>query len=87
MKQVKGRWACLFLDFRFYLPFKTIQGKKETATIRGVVVPFQTKMAQAAQMLIEIAEHFSTVPLLAVMIAGLAIMAYGSAYKSYREPV
>ncbi|WP_221901473.1 transposase [Bathymodiolus platifrons methanotrophic gill symbiont] len=66
MKQVKGRWACLFLDFRFYLPLKTIQGKKETATIRGEVVPFQTKMAQAAQMLIEITEHFSTVPILAV---------------------
>ncbi|GFO76567.1 transposase, IS701 family [Bathymodiolus platifrons methanotrophic gill symbiont] len=66
LKQVKGRWACLFLDFRFYLPLKTIQGKKETATIRGEVVPFQTKMAQAAQMLIEIAEHFSTVPILAV---------------------
>nr|WP_221901938.1 hypothetical protein [Bathymodiolus platifrons methanotrophic gill symbiont] len=30
LKQVKGRWACLFLDFRFYLPLKTIQGKKET---------------------------------------------------------
>ncbi|TXL08045.1 hypothetical protein BMR07_02950 [Methylococcaceae bacterium CS1] len=22
LKQVKGRWACLFLDFRFYLPLK-----------------------------------------------------------------
>ncbi|WP_221896809.1 transposase [Bathymodiolus japonicus methanotrophic gill symbiont] len=66
LKQVKGRWACLFLDFRFYLPLKTIQAKKETATIRGDVVPFQTKMAQAAQMLIAIAEHFSTAPILTV---------------------
>ncbi|WP_221899724.1 hypothetical protein [Bathymodiolus platifrons methanotrophic gill symbiont] len=33
------RWACLFLDFRFYLPLKTIQEKKETATIsRGVAI-------------------------------------------------
>ncbi|WP_221896042.1 transposase [Bathymodiolus japonicus methanotrophic gill symbiont] len=66
LKQVKGRWACLFLDFRFYLPLKTIQAKKETATIRGDVVPFQTKMTQAAQMLIAIAEHFSTAPILTV---------------------
>ncbi len=24
LKQIKGRWACLFLDFRFYLPKKTV---------------------------------------------------------------
>ena len=67
LKKVKGRWACLFLDFRFYLPKKTIEAKKETAMIRGAVVPFQTKLAQAGQMLIEIADHFSGVPVLAVM--------------------
>ncbi|MCK5355336.1 MAG: transposase [Methyloprofundus sp.] len=67
LKQVKGRWACLFLDFRFYLPKKTIEAKKETAKMRGTVVPFQTKLTQAGNMLIEIAEHFSTVPVLAVM--------------------
>lgn len=67
LKQIKGRWACLFLDFRFYLPKKMIQAKKETAMIRGTVVPFQTKLAQAGQMLIEISEHFSGAPLLAVM--------------------
>ena len=67
LKKVKGRWACLFLDFRFYLPKKTIEAKKETAMIRGAVVPFQTKLAQAGQMLIEIANHFSGVPVLAVM--------------------
>jgi hypothetical protein len=67
LKKVKGRWACLFLDFRFYLPKKTIEAKKETAMIRGAVVPFQTKLAQAGQMLIEIADHFSGVSVLAVM--------------------
>jgi hypothetical protein len=66
LKQVKGRWACLFLDFRFYLLLKTIQAKKETATIRGTVIPFQTKMTQAGDMVIGIAEHFSTSPVLAV---------------------
>jgi hypothetical protein len=48
------------------LPLKTIQAKKETATIRGTVVPFQTKMTQAGDMVIGIAEHFSTSPVLAV---------------------
>lgn len=67
LKQVKGRWACLFLDFRFYLPKKTIEAEKETAKIRGRVVPFQTKLAQASSLLIGIAEHFSGVPVLAVM--------------------
>ena len=66
LKQIKGRWACLFLDFRFYLPLKTIQAKKETATIRGTVVPFQTKMTQAGDRVIGIAEHFSISPILAV---------------------
>ena len=66
LKQIKGRWSCLFLDFRFYLPKKTIQAEKETVKISGTVVPFQTKLAQAAQMMIDIADHFATSPLLAV---------------------
>ncbi|WP_419605760.1 transposase, partial [Thiolapillus sp.] len=66
LKHIKGRWGCLFLDYRFYLPKKTIQAQKETATIRGKVLPFQTKLEQSSEMLIGIADHFSTVPLLAV---------------------
>jgi hypothetical protein len=66
LKRIKGRWACLFLDFRFYLPLKTIQAHKDTAKIKGKVLTFQTKLAQAAQMLIEIGGHFSTSPLLVV---------------------
>jgi len=67
LKRVKGRWACLFLDFRFYLALKTIIGQKETATIRGSVVPFQTKLVQAGLLLIGIGQYFSDAPLLAVM--------------------
>jgi hypothetical protein len=66
LKSIKGRWACLFLDFRFYLSQKTIQAEKETAKVRGKVVSFQTKLAQAGQMLIEIAEFYSASPLLAI---------------------
>jgi hypothetical protein len=65
LKPVKGRWACLFLDFRFYLPKKTIEAQKDTAKIRGEVIPFQTKLAQAGKMLIEIGSYYSS-PVLAV---------------------
>ena len=66
LKPIKGRWACLFLDFRFYLPKKTIEAQNDTAKIRGEVLPFQTKLAQAGEMLIEIGRYFSKSPLLAV---------------------
>jgi len=67
LKHVKGRWACLFLDFRFYLPIKTIQARKDTAKLKGHLVSFQTKLEQAGGMLLAIADHFPTTPLLAVM--------------------
>ena len=66
LKQVKGRWACLFLDFRFYFAKKTIDAEKATAKIKGAVVPFQTKLELAGQMLISIGHYFPTSSLLAV---------------------
>jgi len=66
LRQVKGRWACLFLDFRFYFARKTIDAEKATAKIKGTVVPFQAKLELAGQMLIGIGHHFPTSPLLAV---------------------
>jgi len=45
LKKVKGRWACLFLDFRFYLPAKAIAAEKDTVKIKSEVVSFQTKLA------------------------------------------
>lgn len=67
LKPIKGRWACLFLDFRFYFAKKTIDAEKQTAKIKGQVVSFQTKLEQAGLMLIEIGHYFSDTPLLAVM--------------------
>ncbi|NOR80848.1 MAG: transposase [Methyloprofundus sp.] len=66
LKLIKGRWACLFLDFRFYLPKKTIEAKSDRAKVKGEIVSFQTKLEQAALMMIEIGNHFSGTPLLAV---------------------
>ncbi|MDD2658779.1 MAG: hypothetical protein PHY54_03740 [Methylococcales bacterium] len=37
----------MFLDFRFYFAKKTIDAEKATAKIKGVVVPFQTKLELA----------------------------------------
>src|SRR5664279_2721062 len=66
LKQVKGRWACLFLDFRFYFAKKTIDAEKATAKIKGVIAPFQTKWELAGQMLIGIGHYFPTSPRLVV---------------------
>ncbi|MDD2661738.1 MAG: hypothetical protein PHY54_18970, partial [Methylococcales bacterium] len=40
--------------FRFYLAKKTIDAEKDTAKIKDAVVPFQTKLQLAGQMLIDI---------------------------------
>ncbi len=52
--------------FSFYFAKKTIDAEKATAKIKGVVVPFQTKLELAGQMLIGIGHYFPTSPLLAV---------------------
>jgi hypothetical protein len=66
LKCVKGRWACLCLDFRFYLAKKTMAAEKNNAKIKGTLVPFQSKLEQAGQMLINSAGYFPTTPLLAI---------------------
>lgn len=66
LKPIKGRWACLFLDFRFYFAKKTLEAEKRTAKIKDQLVSFQTKLEQAGQMLIGIGQFFPTTPLLAV---------------------
>lgn len=58
LKQIKGRWACLPLDFRFYLMQKEVEAKRVTACRKGVVVAFETKMDQAASMLKAVFDAF-----------------------------
>lgn len=65
LKKVKSRWACLPLDFRFYMMQKDIKAKSSNAKRKGHLIPFATKMEQAAEMLKEIHEHFQK-PLLVV---------------------
>jgi len=58
LKCIKGRWACLPLAHRFYLPKKAIEAKLDNMKISGKEPLFQTKLDQAAEMLIQLAIHF-----------------------------
>lgn len=66
LKRVKNRWACLPLAFQFYIPLKTILAEKLNAKISGKLVTFETKMKQSANMILLIAKHFSSHPVLVV---------------------
>jgi hypothetical protein len=57
LKMVKGRWACLPLSYRFYHLKKNIE--KLNQTINGPKIEFETKLAQAVDMITDIAEAFS----------------------------
>ena len=58
LKKVKSRWACLPLDFRFYMMKKNIEAESATATRKGEVLPFEDKMAQAATMITDIQNYY-----------------------------
>jgi hypothetical protein len=56
LKIVKGRWACLPLSWRFYHLKKSIE--KINRSINGPKIVFETKLAQAVEMITDIAEAF-----------------------------
>ena len=58
LKKVKSRWACLPLDFRFYMMQKDIEAGSATAQRRGKLLPFESKMVQAATMLKDVHKYF-----------------------------
>jgi len=58
LKKVKSRWACLPLDFRFYMMRKDIEAESDTAKRKGKTLPFESKMEQAATMLKGIHDYF-----------------------------
>ena len=63
---IKGRWCCLPLAFRFYLMKKDIDAQKINTKKFGKPVPFQSKMAQAVDMLKSVAAQFVGIPVLVV---------------------
>ena len=86
LKHIKGRWCCLPLAFRFYLMKKMIEAQSVTAQKSGRIVPFQTKMAQAVEMLQSVAAAFAESPVLVVADswfgnAGLFAPLSASAYE------
>ena len=56
LKVVKGRWACLPLSYRFYHLKKTIEKRKQA--LGKPEIEFETKLEQAADMIIGIADAF-----------------------------
>jgi hypothetical protein len=66
LKRIKGRWACLPLAHRFYLPKKAIEAHVENMKVPGKDSSFQTKLDQAVEMVIQLARHFVNVPITVV---------------------
>jgi len=66
LKRIKDRWACLPLAHRFYLPKKAIASKSGNMNISGETTLFQTKLKQAAEMLVQLAHHFVGIPVTVV---------------------
>ena len=61
LKRIKGRWACLPLAHRFYLPKKALAAKTENMNIPGQTTSFETKLQQAVEMVFQLAHHFDNV--------------------------
>jgi len=64
LKQIKGRWACIPLRYRFYLPKNAL--KCENMKVDGKLPVFRSKLEQATDMLTELSEHFAGASILAV---------------------
>ena len=64
LKIVKGRWACLPLNWRFYHPKNSVEKINGNGT--GAKISFKTKLEQAADMIIDIAQAFGHDRILAI---------------------
>jgi len=65
LKMVQSRWACLPLDFRFYIMQKDILEKSVNVQCKGKIVSFKSKMEQAADMIKQVQAYYQK-PVLAV---------------------
>ncbi len=66
LKMIKGRWSCVPLAFRFYFMKKDLDAQKTTTKTAGRTATFQTKMAQAVDMLTSVACQFVGTPILVI---------------------
>jgi len=58
LKRIKGRWACLPLAHRFYLPNKELVAQKENMKVKDKTPEFHTKLEQSVDMIAMLAAHF-----------------------------
>lgn len=65
LKQVKSRWVCIPLGFKFYMMQKLIDADVLNCQRKGEAVTFETKMAQAASIIRSIYAFFQ-LPVLVV---------------------
>jgi hypothetical protein len=63
LKRIKGRWACLPLAHRFYLPKKAIASQSDNMNIPREATLFQTKLEQATGILVQLDDHFAGMPI------------------------
>ncbi|MDQ6960136.1 MAG: transposase, partial [Mariprofundaceae bacterium] len=66
LKRIKGRWACIPLAHRFYLPNKELAAQRENMKVKGKAPVFRTKLEQAVDMIAMLAAHFSGMSILAI---------------------
>jgi len=66
LKSIKGRWACIPLAHRFYLPQKAINSKLNNMKIAGETPSFKTKLEQSVDILVQLAHHFKGARILCV---------------------
>jgi hypothetical protein len=66
LKSIKGRWACLPLAHKFYLPQKAIISKLNNMNISGRIPLFKTKLEQSVDILVQLAHHFKGAKILCV---------------------
>jgi hypothetical protein len=64
LKLIKGRWACLPLNWRFYHMEKSIERINRSAV--SAKIQFETKLKQAVDMIGEIALVFTQTPIVAI---------------------
>ena len=64
LKIVKGRWACLPLNYRFYHLKKSIENTKRM--LSKPVIEFETKLDQAVHMITDIAETYGQTSILTI---------------------
>jgi len=66
LKRIKGRWACIPLAHRFYLPNKELTAQRDNMMIKGKSPEFHTKLAQSVDMIAMLAAHFSGMSILTI---------------------